>query len=76
MKHKIQFCSSVSKKKSGNCDSYQLDRHRRCRPSKTLKHIKDINTKLGILDHHHEMQLQDNVHKSESHMFGVMRLVC
>ena len=31
-----------------------------------------INTKLGILAHHHKMQLQDKGHNFESHSFGLM----
>ena len=36
------------------------------------KSIKGINTKLGTLAHHDNMQLQDKGHNTEFFSFGVM----
>ena len=39
------------------------------------KSTEDIGTKLGMLAHHDNVQLQEKGHNSESCSFGVMPLV-
>ena len=76
------FSSSVSKKMSSYCDRYRSllssSSSLSCKNYNVAHYskskLKGINTKLGILAHHDNVQMQDKGHNSEKYIFGVMHL--